>query len=430
MKNKQPPISLLLVASALLGIGAVAGGCPRGEETNPPGFENSSDKTNGGARLVGASSCVQCHTEIAKLHATHGHAHALKPTQGGPPSYPEAAPGAGVPNPPTGMEWTDIAYVVGGYRNSANFVGQDGYLLTTGTTGVDTRWNLKFPANGTIAGFAPYEPAAVAPMPFDYSCFQCHTTGAAFDPDDPQNQDGRPGIIGTWSETGVQCEACHGPGGGHFRTNNGSVVIDTSRIFVDPDGSQTCVQCHNRPFDDRSGAILAREGFIQNQGQWPELRASGGHATFACTICHDPHRSLAVDHDAALRNTCSVCHHDATMAGHGGKVFRRGDYSEPLGCESCHMPYATRNAHSATEATVGPLGRMGDTRTHIFRISTEATNYTGMLTADGKQVLRDSQGRAAVTVDFVCLRCHNEFGPFALTVERAAEIAGHIHELP
>jgi hypothetical protein len=119
-----------------------------------------------------------------------------------------------------------------------------------------------------------------------------------------------------------------------------------------------------------------------------------------------------------------------SMAGHGGNVFRKGDYVETLSCESCHMPFATRQAHNADEAFVGPLGRAGDTRTHIFRINVEPTNYAGMFTPDGSQVVRDAEGRAAVTVDFVCIRCHNGGDLFELTVERAAEIAGQIHQLP
>ena len=425
MKNSIRPLAM---AVAMTGAGLV-GGCPPSPESNPPGYQNSADKSNGGARLVGASSCVQCHTEIAQLHATHGHAHALKTVQGGPPNYPPA-PNAGVPDPPPGMAWTDISYVAGGYRNSANFVGQDGYLLTTGQTGVNTQWNLAFPPNGTVAGFVPFLPDATGPTPFDYSAFRYLTTGAAFDPNDPHNQDGRPGIIGTWNETGVQCEACHGPGGGHFRTQNGTVVIDTARIFVDPNGSQTCAQCHTRPFDDQSGTIPASNGYILPPAQWPELRASGGHKSFACTVCHDPHRSLAADRATALRNTCTACHSDMSMAGHLGNVFRKGDYVETLSCESCHMTFATRQAHNATEAVVGSLGRAGDTRTHIFRIDTRPIDFTGMFTPDGSRVLRDTEGRAAVTVDFVCIRCHNGGDLFELSVERAAEIAGQIHQLP
>ena len=72
---------------------------------------------------------------------------------------------------------------------------------------------------------------------------------------------------------------------------------------------------------------------------------------------------------------------------------------------------------------------MGDTRTHIFRISTDSIDYTSFFTDGGTKVAVDAQGRAGVTVDFVCLRCHNEVTTptLAFTVERAAEIAKGLH---
>jgi hypothetical protein len=91
------------------------------------------------------------------------------------------------------------------------------------------------------------------------------------------------------------------------------------------------------------------------------------------------------------------------------------------------MPFASR---SATWAVVGESnGRVGDMRTHILRINTNTVDYTGMFTTDGSAVLKDSAGRAAVTVDFVCLRCHNtdDGYPFRLTLRSAAEIARGIH---
>jgi uncharacterized CHY-type Zn-finger protein len=297
--------------------------------------------------------------------------------------------------------------------------------------GIPTQWNLDFPPNGTVAGFVPYEPEATTPKPYDFSCFQCHTTGSLpLDEDFPEYQENRRGFAGTWQEPGVQCEECHGPGAEHFGTVAGQVQISKERIFVDLTGDATCKTCHNRPYNDQSGMIPAKGGFIQHHEQWPELRASGGHAEFACTVCHDPHTSVIYDRANAIRASCLDCHPDASMAGHRGKVFERGDYREELSCESCHMPFATKSASAATAAVVGEAGRMGDTRTHIFRISTATENYTQFFTEDGTQVRRDGDGRAAVTVDFVCLRCHNDVGAFGLSVDRASEIGLRIHQLP
>ncbi|NUQ50721.1 MAG: hypothetical protein HUU27_12510, partial [Phycisphaerae bacterium] len=80
---------------------------------------------------------------------------------------------------------------------------------------------------------------------------------------------------------------------------------------------------------------------------------------------------------------------------------------------------------------VGPAARVGDTRTHIFRIAADAGGADAFLTDNGTHVRLDAQGRASVPTDYVCLRCHNGIGNvFELTPARAAEIAARIHELP
>ena len=96
-------------------------------------------------------------------------------------------------------------------------------------------------------------------------------------------------------------------------------------------------------------------------------------------------------------------------------------------CQSCHMPYVTKNAASAGAAVVGQTGRMADVKTHIFRIDTRPVSYTSMFSADGKEVVRDDQGRAAVTLDFVCLRCHNGVAAFAMNVDFASGVAERMH---
>ena len=109
-----------------------------------------------------------------------------------------------------------------------------------------------------------------------------------------------------------------------------------------------------------------------------------------------------------IRNTCTACHTDANMASHAGAVFTRGDYREELTCLSCHMPWAGRSNSSADVSIVGTAGRMGDVRSHIFRVDTDSVTYNDMLTPDGTQVRTDSAGCAGVSIDFVCLRCHTD----------------------
>lgn len=421
------------VAAALapaLMIALATGGCPGGATGDgPKAPANTTDRTNGGAALVGSAACRQCHADVAAEFERHGHAHALTALDGALPVFPLKT-AREIPSPPEGLAWDDLSYAVGGYRRNAIFAQADGFLLTTGETGIASQWLLDFGPNGAAAGYAEYAASADAPQPFDYACFRCHTTGAApQDPDDPRNQEGRPGFVGTWHEAGAQCESCHGPGGRHFRTSGATVQIDRSRIFIDVTSEDSCRNCHAAAGDPLE--IPARDGFIEHFAQWSELQASGHHAQFACTVCHDPHRSVTYDRAGAIRNECRACHADMSMAGHAGKTLRRSDgYEERLTCESCHMPFAGRSGAAARADLVGTEARVGDLRTHIFRINTSPGGAAEFFTDDGTRVRRDADGLAGVTVDFVCLRCHNESGPFPLTLARAAEIAPFVHLLP
>jgi hypothetical protein len=73
-------------------------------------------------------------------------------------------------------------------------------------------------------------------------------------------------------------------------------------------------------------------------------------------------------------------------------------------CKDCHMPYATLSAQA-----LGP--HQGDERTHIFRINADPS--APMFSPDGSSVVQVG-GEAAVTLDFVCQRCHGSSSKAAL----------------
>ncbi|GJM24131.1 MAG: hypothetical protein DHS20C16_05460 [Phycisphaerae bacterium] len=404
--------------------------CAEGEEctdgecvpAEQPQFANQTDRSNNDADYVGSTTCAGCHPGVAEQQAIHSHSHKLTKIEGGPPTFPEEGTRAGIPDPPDGFTWDDISYVIGGYYKKGRFIDTNGFILITGLLDIPTQWNLDFPPNGNVAGFVDYEGSRETPKPYGHSCFQCHTTGPLpLDEDFPEFQDGLPGLEGTWEEPGIQCESCHGPGSNH--------VADVSArdLYVDP-GSTTCAECHNRPFNAQDKVILASNGYIKHHEQYPELLASGGHSAFNCGDCHDPHISTAYDRENAIKQACTDCHANVNMASHEGVTFIRGEYQEVMSCESCHMPYATRSGSNATEAVSGPDGRIGDTKTHIFRINTAAEDFASFFNEDGSEVVRDDQGQAAVTLDFVCLRCHNGIGnAFSLTVGGASGVASDMH---
>ncbi len=391
----------LLAATALVG-------CP----PSPPGQDNllnTTDPTNNGARFVGSGACDPCHPGIARSHELHGHSHILNQVFGTPPVFPPQATRARVPDPPPGFEWGDISYVLGGYLRKANFLDSQGFLLTDGVTGVNTQWVLQFQPAQTQPRFDSFLPQQTQPLPYSSDCFRCHTTV----PSPEGSTAGLPGVQGSWLQPGVQCEACHGPGSRH-------IANPPRDIYLNP-ASAACGQCHSRD----SGTILAANGFILHEQQYSELLASP-HAQMRCGTCHNVHVSPNYDPGNALINDCQNCHADHNMALHAGKTYVQGDYTEPLTCHSCHMSFATRSASSALFGN----GRTGDMRTHIFRINAQPVDFTTLFTDDGTQVRVGPDGQAAVTLDFICLRCHHGQGNvFKLNLTSASDVADNIHQI-
>lgn len=402
------PIQILGCGLSLVAMLAL-GGCPPDQQ--PPDEEiplNTTDPTNGGASYVTSAVCDVCHFNVFQHYQLSGHNHILNQVIGRPPVYPREATRAGVPNPPAGFSWNDISFVIGGYTRKANFLDSQGFLLTDGTTGVNTQWNLTFSPSQTPAQFAPFEAGQTTPLPYRYECFRCHTTG----PSPEGHQMGLPGIEGTWVQPNVQCEACHGPGSRHIANPPRDIYINPTAAF--------CGQCHSR---QPNGPVQAANGFILHEQQYPEMRVSP-HAALQCVTCHDAHTSPNYEVNAALVNVCQNCHPTYNMAAHAGKVYAFGDYTETLNCQSCHMPFATL---AATPKIING-GRIGDIRTHIWRINPTAADFTAMFNNDGDALATGTAGQAAVTLDFVCLRCHHGQGNvFALTLQQAANIAAGIH---
>lgn len=424
---QNTPVNLrswLICLTAAITIALLTAGCPPTPPTNGDSlvFNNTTDPTNNGASYIGSDACVACHPDVEQTNQFHAHTFALNPIRGAAPTYPEIATRAGVPEPPQTKTWNDVSYVISGYTHGAFFVSSQGYIMTTGADGVNTQWNLDFPPNGTDAGFVPYKPNRTEPLPYDYqTCFRCHTTGPQpLSIDNPFSQDNRPGIRGTWNEPGVRCEACHGPGSNHAPNPN------ARDLFVDS-SVQTCARCHLA--GDDINTINAADGYIVSNTQAAELAASGGHSQFSCMICHDPHASVTYQPEIGLRNTCTGCHTNANMAFHEGITYTRGDYAESMTCESCHMPFTGRSNTVADAAVLGESdGRIADVHGHIFRINAQSGDYKTMFSADGSQVLKDSQGRAAITLDFVCVRCHTGTGnAFFISASGAPIIADGMH---
>jgi hypothetical protein len=305
---------------------------------------------------VGSDVCFKCHPQQYNDFKVSGHPYKIQKA--------ETAKYWKLPLPP-GYSWDDISYVIGGAYKKSRYMDKKGYIITAAKDGSDlkTQYNIE---TGT---WSYYHKGEKKP----YTCGPCHTTGYKKE----GHQDGLEGIKGTWAFPGIQCEACHGPGGDHVKTG------DKSKIMVDR-SSALCGKCHIRGSKDK---IPAKGGFIRHHEQYNELLA-GPHKSLNCVTCHNPHKTAKF----SIKTKCESCH--ASQA----KAFK-GSVMEQVGvrCIDCHMPRATKSA-------VAYAKYEGDIRTHLFKINTAAD--ANMFYTEEVKGKKKTFAKGFVTVDFACLNCH------------------------
>ncbi len=339
---------------------------------------------------VGSKACIYCHRDKRTYFET-GHNFKLTKVEGEEPIYPFTSISGSVEQlnvnnslgNPTG--WQDISYVIGGYKTSAMFIDNNGYIMTGEKAGAGL---------GAKGEQVPYMwPWKVddAPdsHPFDY-CGRCHTTGwkdyteGAGDHRNLNRQNDMPGMGGTFALTGIQCEACHGAGMEHIMgpTKHNIVKVAeprTTEDFLAEDmgfGQPiACSECHTTddavrrypdytsPKDqlfggDTQGARLklktdfgpegrrggrgGRHAATTLIGTDPDTgEAMGKKQGFTCSTCHNPHLSEHYQdkpgHEAAMVRECSDCHQQE-FANAPGSDIAAAAHEFTAKCTDCHMP--------------------------------------------------------------------------------------------
>ncbi|WP_246028514.1 Ig-like domain-containing protein [Shewanella atlantica] len=341
---------------------------------------------------VGTDTCLSCHTDKKTYYETGHNFKLTKVIDGKEPVYPFTTLNGsietmdGVTNTlGKPASWADISYVIGGYKSVALFVDTNGYVID-GTNVVSPA----MPLGETVTKMFPHYPErAPDGTPYDY-CGRCHTTGwkdyteGAGDNRNLNRQDDMPGMGGTFSMTGVQCESCHGAGSKHAKAPAKDNIVRIAEARVPGDftaddmgygKAAACKECHTTddavrrypdyesPFEQKFGApsLGARLKRVDNVFS-PEGRKDGRggrHAAstligadpdsgelmgkkkdFACSTCHNPHRSEHYQdqpgHEDAMVKQCSDCHSkEFANAPDGGGAAAHEFIAE---CKDCHMP--------------------------------------------------------------------------------------------
>lgn len=346
---------------------------PEGKQ-GEPGPQGSSS-----ADYVGDQVCAGCHRELYDVYMRSGHPWMLnKVVDSLPPAYPFS----NIDVLPEGYTWDDILYVSGGYNWKALFIDKEGYIISdapnsSGNTAYQNQFNLANDLLGKKAGLVAYNSGQ---SQVQFTCGNCHTTGYS-----PRGQqDGLPGLVGTWAQEGIRCEACHGAGSLHM-TNPQGIEMKIER------DSEACAKCHGRGEIDK---VEAKDGFIEHHEQYEDL-FQGKHMALKCVDCHDPHTGvvqLSQDMLPTTRTQCENCH------------FKQARYQNNeihtalnLACIECHMPHIIKTAWG------DPAKHTGDIRTHLMAIDpTQIEQYYTVTEGDTEQAYSISQ----VSLNSACRHCH------------------------
>ena len=303
MKAGRPSgwVILIILTAVMLALAACSGRPgpigPQGDPgpQGPPGPTGATGETGARgpagqdgvsftpAQFVGSQTCAECHQAYYDSFIASGHPWILNPVADAAPTI---AGNRAIRTLPEGLEWANVAYVVGGFNWKANFVDKTGALVT----GETAQLNFANRLLQTDEQLVPYHPGEDLP----YDCGACHTTGYIAE----GNQDGLIGLIGTWVEDGVGCENCHGPGSNHV---NAPYQVSIAIVR----DSEACGACHSRT---EVTTIEAHDGFIDHNQQYSELFSSQKRV-MECVDCHNPNQSTIYD-DGADKADCDTCHYE------------------------------------------------------------------------------------------------------------------------
>jgi hypothetical protein len=352
------------------------------------------------SEYVGDQVCAGCHPDLYATYSKSGHTWIHNEVvEGKPPAYPFTKPA----QLPKGYTWADILYTIGGYNWKTLFIDQQGYIITdkpdsSGDTEYLNQWNFKNSRVGKESAWVQFHPGEAKLL---FTCGTCHTTGYSAS----GNQDGLPGLVGTWAQDGVRCEACHGPGSLHA-SSPAIVGMKIDRA------SSLCGECHFEadletvePVDPATLAHPVSATLYR-----------GKHMILDCVICHDPHTGVIQQIEANLpptRTQCAECHTQEARYQNNAAHTRIN-----LSCTACHMPTIAKAAWG------NPSNFVGDIHSHQVAIDPTRIDQLDNTTNPATYLL------APTGLNFACRQCHVNGTSQARTDEELILAATGYHNRP
>lgn len=313
----------------------------------------------------GANECYDCHRgDLRAAHQSSAHALTLQEADGQGVILGDFArndvPEMQLPGEDAVRALTsdDIAYVIGSGRRIQRYLydaGDDSLMV------LPFEWNV---AEQEWQPYSPGHPWPDAGYDWNANCAGCHTTG--FD-----------ATSGRWSEEGVQCEACHGPGQEHIelaqdagrRADEDEIAEIRAAVYTSPD-AQMCGQCHSAgvtadglPYaaDYFPGSNLLDTFTLaapdDSAHWWPTGHASQVNMQFNEWLNNGHASSLNNLRDSGepIDELCLSCHSaDLAFRQRRMALYEDGNLSDPapqlvtadsaqfgVTCVACHAPHKT-----------------------------------------------------------------------------------------
>ena len=316
------------------------------------GHSAAKANADGDVKIVGATACRSCHTEIYDLYATSGHAHTFHSTTES--DLAKRLDGAEFQDPrregtfryhmdPDGLsvslaskfgdERFPLAYALGSGAHGVTFLTllphRDG--STIGLEHRGTFYEQKAGLDLTVGHAYVDEPVEDAEH-FGRvlsgqkltQCIECHTTSGRVVNGDIE------GLI-----PHVGCESCHGAASHHIEVVNSGLhdsEFATAKRWPDAMSElRTCGRCHRLPESIKKSELVRESKVLprfQPAGLMQSLCFQKSDGAMRCTTCHDPHATVSKD-PARYERLCMDCHQSKSV-----EVCPKSSDN----CIQCHMP--------------------------------------------------------------------------------------------
>lgn len=376
-----------------------------------------------GATYVGSDSCFQCHSDQHRNWSNTRHPKMIQNAVANP-SVIVADFAVGEEVRVTTLNGEERAYTVDDVRFTMGTKYRQRYIAETADgkyVVLPGQWNID---DGLWVSASPSDDWLKA-------CGGCHTTGFNVEQQ-------------TFTEIGIGCESCHGPGSVHIEMAKnlpakvnpyGEEVYALRQTIVSSVDSAICGQCHNRgkspdgaysypvgyvvggPLDETMFVSVAPTGAEDDANFWVnglEKKHREQYITWRESAHATAH--ISIQEGNYKRDFCMVCHstdyanQDTTFA---QDVVTLESAQFGVTCVGCHSPHGEANVedqlvgesydlcvscHTGTGGGTRSI-RVGDTVHHAMREMFEGRQFLGLGPNPSPHFSNETYGP-------VCATCH------------------------